>query len=236
MIAAFLLIATAIVLLGTFLASREDAQPKPRSKPVPRHGRSVHVDLPEIRAAVHEAGHAVSIWCCTLVTRVKHVTVGSRGDGNVVSEYFDLQTPSARWCHLVILLAGPSAEAMVYARGRSRESTGDLMCALEHAEAIGAEPPPWKRHAAGPTFDFEKLYAARPSDAVLQNLKEGYRMARHVVRSNETRLYRVVSLLLAKKRVSHGDLEPILGSRLRMRFMLPFGPKFILPHDERRKS
>jgi hypothetical protein len=195
-------------------------------KPSPR--KPVHVDLPEIRAAVHEAGHAVAAWCCTIVTRVKVASVGKGGDGRVGFELFLLGSPDARWCQLVIALAGPAAEAMVYKKGRSRESNLDLTAALQHAEAIGSAPPPWAAQR-GPTFDFDRLYYPRPSEQARRNLEEGYRMAKCILQKSEHRMYAVTSALLACGSVSEKELSMILGSRTGMRLLLVFGPKFVLP-------
>lgn len=221
----FLLIAA--VLVGLFFAFSGST---PKEEMSPARSRPVHADLPEVRAAIHESGHVISNWCCTLVSQVKSASIGSGGDGRVQSIYLDLQTPSAKWCHLVIDLAGPAAEAMVYARGRNRESQRDLLSALKYAEAIGTDEPPWPK-TEGRTLDFSRLYKTPPSDAALRNLKEGYRMARRILRLNEMRVYRVASLLLAKKKISQVDLKTILGSRLRVRLLMPFGAKFVLPRE-----
>lgn len=217
---AFLLIflAFAVILISIPWAKEK--------KPVQR--KPVHVDLPEIRAAVHEAGHAVAAWCCTLVTRVKIASVGKQGDGRVGFEFLSLGSSDARWCQLVIALAGPAAEAMVYKKGRSRESSFDLTAALAYAEAIGTAPPPWAAQR-GPVFDFDRLYHPRPSDQARRNLEEGYRMAKCILQKSEHRMYAVTSALLACGSVSEKELALILGSRAAMRLLLVFGPKFVLP-------
>ena len=231
----WLLFIFAIVLIVFYLWDKSNDEVL--SKPRVRDGRGarVPIDLPECRAAVHEAGHAVAAWSCTLVSDIKHVVINRGGSGHIKCHYFDLKTTDARWCHLVILLAGAAAETMMYTRGRSRESLTDLEGALEHAKEIGSALPPWKMEA-GPTFDFTKIFTPTPPEEVIGNLEEGYRMARRIVRLNESRLYRVVGVLLAKKNISHADLEPVLGHRLFTRLLLPFGPKFVLPHKKRVKS
>ena len=228
MIAIFVIV---FVLGVVYLYAYLDAK-LPPEKPTEKRSSGVPIDLPEIRTAIHEAGHAISAWCCTLVINVETVVVKDGGhEGHVRSEYFALETPKARWCHLVILLSGVAAEAMIYRRGRSAGSKKDLMTALEHAESIADESPPWKKNVLHRSIDFSKMYEPRPSPQTIQNLEEGYRMAKHVLCANEARFYRVVSALLAKKSLSKTDLEPLLGSRKKMRFLMPFGPRFVIPEE-----
>lgn len=191
----------------------------------------IPVDLPEIRTAVHEAGHAIAVWCCTLVTDVSAVVVKKEGrEGYVRFEKVVTETPRALWCELVISLSGVAAEAMIYKRGRSADSREDLERALVFAERIGRADAPWKT-SSGPTFDFSKIYASPPSPHVVRNLETGYRMAKRILHANENRFYGLVSALITKKKLTKKDLESLLGSRKKMWVLWPFGFRFVLPDD-----
>ena len=176
------------------------------------------IDTPECRLAVHEAGHAVAGWCCTLVGEVTVATIEDKSGGFVRHSYYAIGGPEAEWCEMVISLAGIAAEAMVYSRWRTAGSEGDLSRALALAKSIdarGQESLPWDRlgFAAGPVPDFTKMFKAELPTAVLENLEEGYRMTRQVLRSHGSRFFKMVTLLLTKRAVTRFDMERALGKR-----------------------
>src|SRR5271166_3771290 len=84
------------------------------------------VDTQECRLAVHEAGHAVAGWCCTLVGEVAVATIEAKSGGYVRHSYYKIDGPEAEWCEMVISLAGVVAEATVYSRWRTRGCEQDL--------------------------------------------------------------------------------------------------------------
>jgi ATP-dependent Zn protease len=183
------------------------------------------VDTAECRLAVHEAGHAVAAWCCTLVSEVTIATIeakdrGAGWDGGFVNyTYYRTYWSSGDWCKMVIALAGVAAEALVYSRWRSTGSERDLLQALEIAEGLvakgAAEHIPWQRlgETPGRAPDLGKAFKTRPPAAVAENLNEGYRMARHVLGSHGGAFFKVVSMLLAKKSTTRADMEQVLGKR-----------------------
>lgn len=201
---------------------------KPGPGPLPSRSRAVHVDLPEVRAAIHEAGHTVVAWCCTHVTDFKFAKANKGGGGQTSFSFAGRGVDSA-WCQLVISLAGPVAEAMVYKKGRSLESAKDLKASLVSAERIGLVKPPWAPRS-GATFEFDKLFFPRPSESARRNLEEGYRMAKQILVLNEIRVHAVAEVLVQRGSVEKSALEEILGSRRGMPFLYVIGQKFVLPN------
>lgn len=223
------------------------------------------VDTQECRLAVHEAGHAVAAWCCTLVAEVTVATIEHKGkdwSGGLVNySYYGTDWLEGRWCKLVIALAGVAAEAMVYSRWRTSGSEIDLAQALAIAEDLagvagGKIDPPWRRlggnEAAGSAPDLARAFKTKPSAAAAENLEEGYRMARRVLRSHGGAFFKVVSMLLAKKSTSKTDIEALLGKRYYATFALAgahfesivnesgrperFKPGFVLPLRRKKKA
>jgi ATP-dependent Zn protease len=218
---------------------------------------SAAVDTQECRLAVHEAGHAVAGWCCTLVGEVTVATIEDKNGGLVSHSYYAISGPEAEWCEMVIALAGVCAEAMVYSRWSTRGSERDLMRALTHAERIGADGlvnAPWDRRGpeAGSVPNFNRMFKTPLSSPALANLEEGYRMTRHVLRSHGSAFFKMVSLLLTKRAVTRFDMERVLGKR-RFETLIAVGtklesvvnqsgkpeffkPRFVLPAKRRKKA
>ncbi len=193
------------------------------------------LDTVECRLAVHEAGHAVTAWCCTMVTDVS-ITIEAKGGGGHVTWMMHGDGVDETWHRLVIALAGAAAEAMIYKRSRPENSSKyDFGRAHEYAETIGNAPAPWS-DPGGPTISFEKIYASPPSPAVRKNLESAYRMASHVIRAHGRDFYRLVSLLLAHRTVKEHDVTRILGHRAPIRLLAPFGARFILPRRRKKAA
>ena len=214
--AIFVLLAIAGLMFAASLW-RYISTPVEISPEIARSGTAA-VDTPECRLAVHEAGHAVAGWCCTLVGEVTVATIEDKSGGFVRHSYYAIGGPEAEWCEMVISFAGVTAEAMVYSRWRTAGSEGDLSRALALAKSIdarGQERLPWDKlgSSAGPTPDFKKMFKAQLSPAVLENLEEGYRMTRQVLRSHGSRFFKMVTLLLTKRAVTRFDMERALGKR-----------------------
>lgn len=186
------------------------------------------IETPFIRAAVHEAGHAVAAWSCTLVREMPEVLVRKEGSGHVQIAYFSLEEPAERWCYLAILLAGAAAETTIFKKGRSAGAASDLRTALEQARAIGSAPPPWKTIKDGKSIDFARIFREPLSPEVLGVLVQGYRMSKKLVlRKGRKPFHQTISRLLVSGRVSEKQLEEILGSRFIMRGIAPLGARFV---------
>lgn len=192
------------------------------------------IDTIECRMAVHEAGHAVAAWCCTMVSDVR-ITIEAKHGGQVTWMMHG-EGGDVTWHRLVIALAGAAAEAMVYERSRREASSkDDFRAAREYAEALGGEPP-WV-DPGGSTLAFEKIYVAPPLlPATRANLEAAYRMARHVIRAHGRDYYRIVSLLLTHRTVREHDVARILGHRAPLRLLAPFGARFVLPRRKKKAA
>jgi hypothetical protein len=221
----------ALVVLFAVVAAALSLVTRDRGELPKKVKRPFHLDLPEVRAAIHEAGHAVTAWRCTAVGEIEFVRVGG-GEGLVRFSFSPRRSVACDWCRVVIALAGPAAEAMTYASGRSLESRSDLTSALRFAESLAGTRPPWKV-PEGKTFDFEKLFHPRPPEAVLLVLCDAYRTARRIVRGDRRGVHVVASALLSKKKISHRDLEVALGPRYGTILLMPFGPRFVMPLEEK---
>jgi ATP-dependent Zn protease len=175
------------------------------------------VDNLECRLAVHEAGHAVIAWCCTIVPSVKVATVEDPMGGMVLYTCREPKEPEAAWCRAVIALAGVAAEAHVYGRWKTRGSEGDISKALAFVREIGPREvaPPWMKigEAGSKVPDFGKLFHGGIGALERERMKEAYRMARKIVATHGGDYFRLVSALLAMKTTSEVHLEKILGKR-----------------------
>lgn len=199
-----------------------------------RDQESAAIDTIECRMAVHEAGHAVAAWCCTMTTDVS-ITIEAK-HGGLVTWMMHGDGVDVTWHRLVIALAGAAAEAMVYRRSRPEASAkDDFRAAREYAEAIGVALAPWE-DPGGPMISFEKIYAPPLSPDARKNLEAAYRMARHVIRAHGRDYYRIVSLLLAHRTVTERDVVRILGHRAPIRLLAPFGPRFVLPRRTKKAA
>lgn len=187
---------------------------EPKSEPLPKQPEQ-HGKLFENRAAVHEAGHTIAAWCCTLVPSVDRVSIEVKTGG--ITEYlvYDQEAHEGIWCSIVISLAGIAAEIAAWGKMRSMECESDLQKALKNAKILVADghtEPPWKVSPRSASLKFEKIF--RELDAEHgQVLSDCYHMAHSILEAHGNNFHKVVSLLLTKKTVRTGDIEAILGQR-----------------------
>jgi len=171
-----------LLLIGfTVWLLHEPAKKPPREK-------SPHGDKFQNRCAVHETGHALSAWCCTLVDSIESVTI-ERSDGGRVSYLHNSHvTPEDIWCSLVIILSGVAAEIIEYGVIRSAESESDLQKSLDFAKDLatrGSVKSPWGTKSREKTL----------------------------IEAHGTEFHKIISVLLSKKTIGQSDLEKVLGSR-----------------------
>jgi len=232
-IAALVLVTAIVIALAAVVIRRLRARPV-----APADFDREAIDTWECRVAVHEAGHALAAWCCTLVSEVKIATIEAKhGGGTVVYAFLNLPGPDSAWCRAVISLAGVAAEAHVYARWKTHGSKEDIAAALAQAGRARDHDPPWARIGSGAssTLGFQRLFASKlhPSDEVV--LEESYRMARRILRAHGGDFFRLVSALLAMRTAREAHLEPILGRR-RVARLAAFGAEVeraVLGQEER---
>src|SRR5277367_6165161 len=81
-----LILAFVLVLFYFWDKSIDSPSPKAKSKNARRSRKSdsnnIPIDLPECRAAVHEAGHAITAWSCTIVIDIESAAIKG-GEGHV---------------------------------------------------------------------------------------------------------------------------------------------------------
>ncbi len=222
------------VLLVLFIFSRQ-WEPPP-NRPLPRQPAD-HSKTFANRAAVHEAGHTVVAWCCTLVPVIGDVTIEAEDGGATRMWLYSQDSPESHWCDMVIYLAGMAAEIAAFGKMKTRGCGPDIERALSRAKKIaesGNITPPWKSPKRKQSLEFDKMiHALDPQQAKV--LSEGYRMAYCILEAHGNRFYKVVSVLLAKKTASCDDIETVLGPRAFVKIMgIPvaagwFKPTFIIP-------
>lgn len=205
-------------------------------KPLPRQPKE-HFNTFANRAAVHEAGHAVTVWCCTLVREVGDVTIEHKQGGLTSFWTFKQETPESHWCGIVILLAGMAAEIAVFGKTRSGGCGPDLTLAREKAKHLVKSrrvTPPWRVPQRRRSMQFDKMFVAI-DPAQERILNECYSMAHAILESYGGNFYRVVSVLLTKKTAAASDLAAVLGSRIHIKLIgVPVSvgwikPAFMLP-------
>ena len=167
------------------------------------------------RMAVHEIGHAVAAWSCTLVDCVERVTISPLG-GSVVYQLRCTDDDGQRWCALVISLAGPAAEAMVYRRWKSKPARYDLRHARKLAAELverGSLMPPWQAPTQKVRVPFDRAFSDGVSPQQVAIMSQGYSEARRVVRAHGSSYYRLVAKLLRSLRLGTDDLAVHLPKR-----------------------
>jgi ATP-dependent Zn protease len=223
-----------IVLVVLFVLSRQ-WEPPP-NKPLERQPAD-HSKTFANRAAVHEAGHTVTAWCCTLVPEIGDVTIEAEDGGATRMWLYSQDSHESRWCDMVIYLAGMAAEIAAFGKVKTRGCGPDIERALSQAKKIaesGNVTPPWKSPSRKKSLEFDKMiHSLDPQHAKV--LSEGYRMAYSILEAHGNRFYKVVSVLLTKKTASSTDIEAVLGPRAFVKIMgIPvaagwFKPTFIVP-------
>lgn len=206
---------------------RPPERPKPPAAPkAPEPAAPPIVTGDDTHAAIHEAGHAVTSWACTMVAHVRRVSIDNDRFEGIDPEWraYTLRTDyrltsseaDRTWCELVIHLGGIAAVARV----RGRVSTAPFRIDLQHARecarkilSLGSADPPWHRLGA-----FDKRL---PFDAMFADLSEGertviergYFKARAVLGQHQVRLSKLISALLTRRTLREVDIDAVLGPR-----------------------
>ena len=195
---------------------------------------------PEHAMAIHEAGHAVVCWFCTMVTHISKATIEGPTGGVVSFDVESWKAVECDWCRLVIALGGIAAEAFYSLRVHGPSVEQDLQTALTYAQRIvdrndefshGSSPWPV---VPGPSFPFERMFDSiekKYSDA----MRAGYAVARRMVIAHHDAHDKVTGLLLGRRTVDHRELEQALGPRVAIEFLHVgskcgiWKPTFVLP-------
>ena len=131
--------------------------------------------------AVHEAGHCCVAWSCSAVDNVDVIVDKTGGKTHFIINY-DMENKNfSIWCNLVILLAGPAAELIVYKKWRSGHSKSDLEKAIVLAETIDQSfiIPKFD----GKSLKFSKIYRNNIDERTEELLKQAYLQAKIIIKS-----------------------------------------------------
>ena len=211
---AAVLLFLASVLAGLLIESNR----KRRRGPGPaRPGRSAEVDC---NVAVHEAGHGVAAWACTMAHTIDRISIDVADEEDAAGKCGVLVLPltasAALWCNAVINLGGLAAEVMMYGKMKTWTARRDLLQAralVGQLIAREATEPPWSTIAGPYTLPFGRMYDPPLSDEELRVIGHAYRMARTVVSTHRERHGRLVGALLYKRQMSNADVLSVLGHR-----------------------
>ena len=189
--------------------------------------------------AVHESGHAVVAWCCTIVTRIAQAVVGSDG-GFVDYAIQPFDSSDVRWCKIVLCMAGAAAEITVFGKIRSGESRSDLAEARSLTEGLigkGDSTSPWRIKWVGPkSLPFAQIYVPTISPEEETILANAYVRAKELVQAHGDRFYALVTELMEKRILDEQDLERILHKRSFVQLVGMMRPTFISPNGGRRAA
>lgn len=187
------------------------------------------LDTQECRTAVHESGHAIAAWSCSIVHNVSMTTIEAAHGGSVKFSMSLVKTDDAAWCMLVISLAGMAAEAMVYPKSHARAAQNDLVAARKLSRQLAGSTPPWPSTSLFQVMPFDRMYKEPLSPAELLVLNHGYRMAKHVLKAHGGTFYKLIALLLKQRSASEEDVKKLLGGRAFVRIVGMMRPTFVLP-------
>ena len=184
-------------------------------------------DHPELRTAVHEAGHAICAWFNPYVTRIEHITLKNQaGNGHmlcfIVSD--EQHNNDALWAHAAVALGGIAAEAGEFGTFHSRMANGDLLRARDLAvmlvaRAMGPTPGallcPWDIELEEDAFDLSQMFRSIDEDsAEARVLNLCYLRAKQLIAHDSRRLYQITEALLDKGELQASDIAKIFGRRL----------------------
>jgi len=189
-------------------------------------------DTVEGRIAVHEAGHAVAAWGCTIVQNVELVAIDGPDGGFVKFNTCAINSSDRDWCEAVLMLAGVAAEVAVWGKVRTGGAKDDLLKAREKVQGIlgmGDDHAPWRRKPIDPCIPFDAMYYPVLSDAEHRALANAYLHAKNIVRSHGRSYYKLVSALMSKRRLNEAEVADILPRRSFLKIVGMMRPTFITP-------
>ena len=175
--------------------------------------------------AIHEAGHTLLAWACTLVREITSVDTlqhkdGGKGGATRFTMY--AQTINGMWSELVITLGGIAAEVNTYGQFRVIEVPEDLTSAWELSQKLANQQQllaPWKLPKTL-TIPFSKIYRKVSSDQIVI-LEQAYLMANHLLLTHEQRFSQLMSSLVNKPILNTKQVDEVLGERQWIRTLSP---------------
>lgn len=182
-----------------------------------RHYHPKHQYHAKYNIAVHEAGHTLLAWACTLVCEITCVDTlqhkdGGRGGTTIFKIY--AKTVRGMWSELVITLAGIAAEVNIYGKFQAQEVSEDLISAWELSRKLVNQQQllaPWKLPKT-PTIPFSKIYRKVSPDQILI-LEQAYAMAGHLLITHKQRYHQLMSSLINYQILDNQKVSEVLGKR-----------------------
>lgn len=193
------------------------------------YGANETPDTEWCRAAVHEAGHVVTAWSCSRVDAVSDVQI-QYGSGQTRYQHRFANEGDSIWCQLVLYMAGPAAEAMVYRRWRSLGSASDLDLARSCAEKLsrlGCTKSPWSSAPAS-SADLAAAFRSPMGKAESDVLRRGFTEAQRVVTAHGPAFYKIVGALLQRRSLAAADLAAYLPNRDCLKALRSARPVFLV--------
>jgi hypothetical protein len=171
--------------------------------------------------ALHEAGHAIVSWHCTLVKNVS-IDLGSPASPAAVTRT-GMAIPDSRhaavaWCMNVMKLGGIAAEMLGVRKIHAGLARNDLEAALVATNRIvsshGLQGCPWEIPTVRSGFDLRRVYRNPLSELHGMVLNACYDHARSILQKRWDAVPRLVSHAQRRVIVSPREIDSLLGSRI----------------------
>ena len=173
----------------------------------------------ETQTAVHEAGHVIVAYCCSAVKNIVSVSIVpdlNKKDSGIT--HIEFNSPP-NWCDVIIALSGMVGEIITYGTCSYGAIEKDLIMAKRITKKLLLRKVPF-------TFDVPASQSVKfigafedvePEEAMM--LEISYRMARHIIVSQQDKFHRLIALLLHHKICNESQLSSVLGSRIHLKLI-----------------
>jgi hypothetical protein len=175
----------------------------------------VSADSERIKAAVHEAGHAIVANRCTRVMKIGDIRLGD-GDGGI--QYDARLFDGKAEIQMVIGLAGPAAEIMHYGSFHGQSCRSDLLFSRDYASLADVKRFDAPAHPA-PKF-LKTAFAVPLTEQEELAMHYAYSMARDILQREQERHGKLVNALLTCGGFSESQTRAWFGNRGFTKLML----------------
>lgn len=171
-------------------------------------------EVPEF-IKIHEAGHFVTAYYCTAVSKINAVNLTS------TKGIVELTINDSPECYLVILMAGMAAESIKLKKFRSGVAKTDLEKALEIAEYCDLEKlnSIYYRKASS-RIAFEKAFSDANQHVVdrarlhdIAAIKLGFEIAKAIIEDKSSFFNKTIGVFNTKTDFTAGNIEYLFGHR-----------------------
>jgi ATP-dependent Zn protease len=161
--------------------------------------------------AVHEAGHTIATFACNKVEKIIYAFI-DKDNGGVSYLFKDNKSAKSSYASMVICLAGLAGELSVYNKCNGIHATKDLVSAIEYLDKLLLLDFS-KIKINKSKADITKMYKRSFSDLEKDILNSAFYDAKNLIKDYGDKYFKLISLLLAKNKISESDIENICGSR-----------------------